>query len=361
MEFDTFKYIYSNNKLKIILLIASILLLPVILYFILSQGQNLSTILAGILSGTYMLYLIVSIYDMLGMPDENDDVSTWLDKQGIQNDIDNIISGYDISFPAENSLIPRWKTDPDPSEILDSDSEIMVLKSTANEEWNLGAAAIQYSRNCVIPESRPFVRDDIEMGIETFVAQDILEKEGKEDAVGYLHQHLSHEYKKMGDNEYEHIRAAILATSNVRKWGFFGPVLLNEYNEKTKHGPPNDLIKNESAEFLYTLEDIAIRDEPGELSNPGHYFDIKIGIVGGYMPADDYTKRAKEAIADHQISYSIAEGEKIDLAEKMAPELSKENMGEAIEKSESERFHLDDDIEYDEIFTIRLQKEYKYR
>jgi hypothetical protein len=360
MNFVALKYVILNNKLKSAVLILTLLCSPVVVFYILSQGGSMREILATGFTLIYVSYLLVSIHDMLGTPDGNDDVNTWLDKNGIQHDIDNIISNYKIAFPAENTLVPNWNQEVDREEILNSGNEIMVLKSTASREWNLGIAALQYSIDCVLPDVESYIHYDVKTGILNFVSHDILEKNDEEDAKDCLYEYLDHEFKRMATHKYERFRSAFFATGSIRAKGFFGPVLLNEYEEIKKPGPPNEVFKDEAAEFLFTLEDIAIRDEPGELANPGRYFDIKTGIIGGYESPDYYTSKAKTAIQEHKISYSIAEGEKIEIAKEMAPRFTKENMGEGIRKSEAKQLPLDEDIEYDNLYRIRLEKEEGY-
>lgn len=340
-----------------ILIVSATLIAIVLLLF--------SGLIAGVLIGTFgvsglaasllMAYLtrpgivqkrLAYIYKFISK------IYTKADKSFVAADIEGVINTYtedEIGFDSSYGVSVNWADNTDKSTILENGDVIICLDKGEHQSENLARASVEYAKKGVVPESRHYLDEPVNKGINYCVSHNILDRTGEEDALRILWNDIilpELENSKGEIDEEKELTENYYKVDDTRRGGIFGPVLLSEYEKLSSYGRPDDQIRRDTEQFLNFLHEIATknRGEDVPLRYEGDTIDVHIVLAAKtYIDdADPYIDSCKKGLAKANTTYLLSVGRNIPLAEETVATI-KELPG--VDEFE-ETYHLLDDDSY---------------
>lgn len=189
-----------------------------------------------------------------------------LDKSYVENDIEAVVNSlneYNFGYELESGVDVVWEKSADRQSILEDGEVIICLDTGDNQSANLARATLQYAKTGIIPGARRHIPDPVNKGLNYCVTLNMLSRNEKDDAIRVLYEDIILPVIENSDGEVDEspVKTAYERSESLRKGGFLGPVLLNEFEKLTEHGMPSDDIRSETEEFLEFLETIAERGD----------------------------------------------------------------------------------------------------
>lgn len=234
------------------------------------------------------------------------------DRWFVKKDIESIINSYsqsDLGYDIGNRYVIRWESSTNKEDL---DAPVLFLDRGEDQTRNIAKATLDYTKNGVLNDSRPYLPEHINEAINFQLAIDILNTRNKKDAANELYQNwlLSELEDNTGQVPDDHpVKRAVQKLELLKRGGFLGPVLFREYERLPAYGVPDSRIKQEADDFLEFL--VSLAKKKGGRLEPIYFdegFYHMAVILVGNRDYNFYVDKTISQLSEREVFHFLAVG-----------------------------------------------------
>ena len=265
----------------------------------------------AIVSCIYIFNLISAVLKVQSVSNKflNDKIPTAVKHEKIERAARKTILSYSTDYFGHhfnniNDVEIEWVKDGE----KESTQEVLCISDRNESGKNLAQIMVEFANNGVIPDSRGQLRPDVSTSLSCYVAEDILDTAGKEEAADYIRDNLL--FEEIEDKEVSASRFSDSYTeiSNIHEEGLLGSILLTEYKQM-KNDPANiSELRDNSAKLLENLSKLS--EEEVQFEYMSDYFEFKTFKISKRHALDDKVLEIARTFggSEHRVVYVLALG-----------------------------------------------------
>lgn len=212
-------------------------------------------------------------------------ISKGAEKRTVALDIQGRLDSFSKSLNSEvpgampNGVKVEWVTGKTTRESFFRDNQVIIrMDYHANQDDNIVRAALEYIAKGLLPDSRPYVDEDVMTSVDLISTKKLIEKERKSALQYYYAEVLGPARRSNAE-----LDRFVVVVNRLDELGYFSRLLLRELQGiglKKQFSIPKQGTKDETKRFLDFLDQKLVKKEPGVDVDPTFVSEsVSVSIV----------------------------------------------------------------------------------